>query len=123
MARVVTEVVKVTTTGENGSAAGSAISGVLNGLLLDIYLDFHASAPATTDTTVSYTDRGGNIVVVTSSATDVLLAPRVKPVDNANSAIANAHDKFALDGRLTVTLAQANALTDCVTAYIRYLAG
>ena len=124
MSEVVVHKVSVTTTGSDGSATGSANSPSMNGLLLDIYLDFHGSAPAgTTDTTISYEDRGGNIWAITDSATDVLVAPRVKPVDNANSAITNAHDKFALSGKLTVTVAQCNALTGAVVAYIRYLRG
>ena len=68
MAHIATEVVKVTTTGSAGSATGTGYSGSLNGYLVDIYLDFNASAPASTDTTVSYNEIGGNIVVVTNSA-------------------------------------------------------
>lgn len=124
MAEIVVERVAVTTTGSAGSAVGSASSGVLNGFLLDIYLDFHASAPAgTTDTTVAFADRGGNVWAIANSATDVLVAPRVKPVDNANAAITDANDRFALSGKLTVSVAQSDALTDCVVAYIRYLRG
>lgn len=115
------EVVKVTTAGVAGSATGSGTSVVLNGLLLDIFLDYHASCPATADVTVAYAERGGNVAVMANSATDVLLTPRVKPVDNANAAITNAHDRFPLNGRLTVSVAEADALTDCVVAYIRYL--
>ena len=122
MAEIVTERVAVTTTGSAGSATGSGTSGVMNGFLLDIYLDFHASAPAgSTDTTIAYADRGGNIWAIANSSTDVLVAPRVKPVDNANAAITNAHDEFALSGKVTVSLAQCDALTDAVVAYIRYL--
>jgi len=48
-----------------------------------------------------------------------VLHPRAKPVDNANAAITNAHSKFACHQKLNVAVAQANALTACVTAYIR----
>ena len=120
MAEIVTEKVSVTTTGSAGSATGSSTSEVMEGELLDVYLDFHASAPATTDTTVAFADRGGNILVVTDSKTDALFAPRVKPVDNANAAITNAHDRFGLNGALTVSLAGADALTGAVLAYRRY---
>lgn len=121
MAEICTAQVTVTTTGDAGSATGSADSEALHGFLLDVYLNFHASAPATTDTTVAYKTQGGNVLVVTSSATDVLLAPRVKPVDNANSAITNAHDKFPLNGPLTFSLAQCDALTGALVATVRYL--
>ena len=118
---IVTERVAVTTVGEDASATGSTTSNAMQGYLLDIYLDFHADAPAeTTDVTVAFATRGGNVLAVTNSATDALIAPRQKPVDNANSAITNAHDRFALNDALTVTVAQSDALTDCVVAYIRY---
>lgn len=123
MAEIGMETVKVTTTGSAGSAVGNSTSKPMNGFILDIYLDFHASAPgATTDTTVSLQSPSlGNILVVTNSATDVLVTPRAKPVDNANAAITNAHDKFPVNGTVKVALAQCDALTDAVVAYIRYL--
>lgn len=121
MAHIATEIVKVTTAGSAGSATGSSSTPSLMGKLLAIYLDFHASAPAgTTDTTVSYAKYGGNILAVSNSATDALFHPRSAPVNNANSAITNAFDYFPLQQPLTVTVAQSDALTDCVTAYIIY---
>jgi hypothetical protein len=121
MGKLTTAVVSVTTTGGDGSATGSGATGGINGWLESIYLDFNASAPAgTTDTTVAYTTRGGNILVVTNSATDALFAPRIKPVDNANAAITNAHGRFAINDTITVSVAQSNALTACVVAYITY---
>lgn len=118
---IVTAVVAVNTTGTAGTATGSTQSPVLHGELLDVYLDFHASAPATTDTTIAFTNPGGNVLVVTNSATDALIAPRIKPVDNANAAITNAHDRFALNSKLTISLAQCDQLTPALTAYVRYL--
>ena len=120
MAEIVTEVVNVTTTGSAGSATGSGTSSPIHGWIEAIYLDFHASAPATTDTTVAFATRGGNILVVTDSKTDALFVPRAKPVDNANAAITNAHARFACNQEITVTLAQADALTNCLVAYIIY---
>lgn len=114
-----TYIVPVTTTGSAGSATGSADTPLLTGELLDVYLDFHASAPATTDTTIAFSTRGGNVLAVANSATDGMFHPRCKPVDNANAAITNAHDKFFLNDKLTVSLAQCDALTAAVTAYIR----
>jgi len=89
--------------------------------LLDVYLDYHGSAPATTDVTIAFGTRGGNLLVVTDNKTDGLYHPRAKPVDNANGAITNAHDKFGLNDGVTVSVAGADALTDCVVAYLRYL--
>lgn len=120
MGEIRQEVVVVTTTGSAGAASGNADSGVIHGWIEDIYLDFHASTPATADTTISFKDRGGNILLVTNSATDVLVAPRVKPVDNANTAITNAHARFVCNQKVNVAVAQGDALTGAVTAYIRY---
>ena len=124
MSEICTAGVKVTTTGDAGSATGSANSPVLNGELMSIYLDYHASAPGgTTDVTVTYATRGGNVLAVSNSATDALFHPRAAAVSNANAAITNAHDRFPLNDRLTVSVAQSNALTDCVVAYITYRRG
>ena len=118
---IVTTTIRVTTTGSAGSASGSATSPAIPGFLLDIYLDFHASAPATTDTTISFATRGGNLLAVSNSATDALIAPRQKLVDNANAAITNSHAPFALGDGITVALAQCDALTDALVVYIRSL--
>jgi len=120
MGEIVTEKVVVTTTGSDGSALGSGDSGGIMGFLLDVYLDYHADAPSSTDVTVAFKTRGGNVLVVTDNKTDGLYHPRAKPVDSAGAAITNAHDRFALNDALTVSVAQADALTGCVTAYIRY---
>lgn len=120
MGEIVTAKVAVTTTGSAGSATGSGDSELLHGHLLDVYLDYNGSAPATTDVTIAYKTRGGNVLVVSNNNTDGMYHPRAKPVDSANAAITNAHDRFALNDKLTVSVAQADALTACVTAYIRY---
>lgn len=114
-----TVVVNVTTTGSAGSASGSTTTEALFGELIDIYLDYHASTPATADVTISFAPRGGNILVVSNNATDGLYAPRNTLVNNANSAITNSHERFVLSGPVTVALAQGDALTNAVVAYIR----
>lgn len=112
-------IVRVTTTGSAGSASGNADSAEIAGKVLGIFLDYHASAPATTDVTIKATSPADyNILVVSNNATDGYYTPRAKPVDNANVAITNAHDEFAVAGKVNVAVAQADALTDCVVAYI-----
>ncbi len=123
MGEISTVKIKVTTTGGDGAATGSAQTEALHGFFVDVFLDYHASAPGTTDVTIAYTERGGNILAVANNATDGLYAPRQKPVDNANAAITNAHDRFPLNQPLTISVAESNALTACVTAHIRYLRG
>lgn len=111
-----TEIVRVTTTGSNGSAAGSATSVALNGELIDIHLDYHATAPNTTDVTIAYGTPGlGTIATNADSATDVLLAPR----QELPSASGN-WELYPLNGTITVAVAECNALAPAVVATIRY---
>ena len=120
MSEIVTELVSVTTSGSAGAATGNADSAAMLGELLDVFLDYHASAPATTDVTITDKERGDTVLTATSTATDARHHPRAKPVDNAGAAITNAHDKFFLSGALNVAVAQCDALTNAVRAYIRY---
>ena len=113
------QTIAVTTTGSAGSATGSS-NALIRGEVLQIFFNFHASAPATTDTTVELTDTGMDILVVTSSATDVTLHPRAGLVTAANAAITDGHHPFVSDGLVTVSLAQCDALTDAVVATIWY---
>lgn len=123
MSQIAQETVLVTTTGSAASATGSGTSAALTGFLLDIFLDYHASAPATTDVTIAYDEPdNGNITVYSNSATDVLLMPRKNAVDVAGAAISGVYDLYPLNGRVTVSVAGSDALTNCVTARIRYLA-
>jgi hypothetical protein len=62
----------------------------------------------------------GNVLAVANNATDGRYAPRLAPVTTANVAITDAHDRIPLGGKVTVSVAQADALTACVTAHIRY---
>lgn len=113
--------VAVTTAGSAGSATGSGTLTIDRvGYLEWIYIDYDGSAPATTDVTIanSATPPGGNVLVATNSATDTLYLPRGKPVDNAGSAITNAHSRFAVGGPLSVSVAQCDAITDAVTVYV-----
>lgn len=122
MAEVAQETIRVTTTGSAGSATGSASSGALSGFLLDCFFDFHASAPATTDTTVAYDEPdNGAIIVLTNTATDALHAPRKQASDSAGAAISGIYDLLPLNGRLTVSLAGSDPLTDAVVVRVRYL--
>lgn len=119
MAEVTTYVVKVTTTGVAGSASGNTDSDMIAGYLEDVYIDFHGSAPATTDVTISFKGRGGNVLATTNTVTDAFFAPRRTVVDNTNSPILNAYDKYAIWDKLNISVAQSDALTDAVTVYIR----
>lgn len=115
------ESLALTTAGDAGLATASG-SIVIEGDVEWVYLDYHASAPATTDVTLAYssTPPGGNILVVSNSATDALKFPRATCVDNANSAITNSHTRFPVWGPISISVAQCDALTAAVTVYIGY---
>lgn len=116
------ERVSVTTAGADGAATGSAYSQAFSGVILDIALDFHASAPATTDTTISEESPfSRNLLVVTSSVTDAVFPVRGATYDAAGAAVSGVVDNYVINGRVLVSLAQCNALTNAVVATIRYV--
>jgi len=105
MGKLHVSTVAVTTTGSNGSATGYASTATLYN--------------AKTDITIAYGTRGGNVYAKANNVTDVLVHPRCAPVNNAASAITNAHSHFVVhNDTLKVTIAESNPLTACVTAYI-----
>jgi len=110
----------VTTTGVAGSATGSAVTSErIEGYLLDVYLNYHASAPATTDVTCKQTDRSDSFLVVTDNLTDGRYTPRVQVCDAAGAAVAGVYDLYWINGTITVSLAQADALTGACVATVR----
>lgn len=116
-----TYVLAVNTTGGAGVSAGNTQTAFeVRGWIDSIYYDFHASAPgATTDTVVS--EVGGanqTIQTLTNTATDVIKYPVRQNHDNAGSAVAGSYDRFYVNGKLKVAVAQCNDLTPAVTVTI-----
>ena len=119
MSEIAVERVSITTTGSAGSAAGSGTTIPINGFLLDVYLDYHASCPATADVTI--TDSVfGTVLANSNSNTDAWLAPRKATCDPA-AAATGLYDLIPLNGALTISVAQADALTACVVANVRWM--
>lgn len=116
-----TYTVILTTTGSAGSATDSEVTEHIQGWFLDAYLDYHASAPATTDVTIKQTGHADSILAVADNATDGRYAPRQALVSRAAAAITNSHDLIPVNGTLTVSAAQSDALTAAVTVTIRVL--
>jgi hypothetical protein len=119
MSQIAYETIKVTTTGAAGSASGSAQTVPIQGFLLDVYIDYHASAPATTDVTIS-DPVFGNLLVVSNNKTDGKYSPR-EPNCDAAGAANGRYDLVPINSKLTVAVAQADALTDCVVLTLRYM--
>jgi hypothetical protein len=119
--KIITEEVLVTTTGSDGSASGTANTPSIMGYLLDIYLDYHASAPATTDVTITHEDTGAPILTIANNATDGKYAPLLQGVDADGAAVDGVYISHSINSKITVAVAQADALSPCVTAHIRYV--
>lgn len=111
---------KVSTTGSAGSAAGSAALAVPLSELVAIYADYHASAPSTTDLTITSPGNPAaqTVLTLTNNKTDGWYYPRQQKCDNAGNLITGDYDKFVLNGNLLASLAQCDALTDAVTLTI-----
>jgi hypothetical protein len=110
-------IVKVSTTGSDASATGSLVVALPYCKLLAAYLNFHASAPASTDTTLSSPGDpvALTLLTVTNSATDAWYYPSLQMDDNSGSAITGAYVPALIHGNLLVELAGCDALTDALT--------
>lgn len=115
------EVVKVTTTGSAGSAAGNASSNPFTGELLGILLDYGA-APNTSDLTVTGAVSGFQYFANTNTNTDGFVVPAVFSVDLAGSALSSdvTPRRYCVGEALKFTLAQCDALAPALTAYVFY---
>ncbi len=119
MSEIAIEQVFITTTGAAGSASGIGISIPVKGFLLDVYLNYATLAPATTDVTIS-DPVFGNVLVKSNNVTDGWYMPRKQTCDPA-AADTGLYDLIPLNGPLTITVAQSDALTDCVVVTLRWL--
>ena len=112
---------KIATTGGAGVATGSGILSLPICELLAIYLNYHASAPATTDVTVTSTGDPSSVTLLTrsNSAADGWFYPKVQDHDNVAASIAGSYSHPTIHaGALTISVAQADALTDCLIATV-----
>jgi len=119
MSEIAYQTVKITTAGGAGAAVGSETSIPINGFLLDVFIDYDAAAPATTDVTIA-DPIFGNIIVVSNNATDKWVAPREQTTDSAG-ADTGMFDLVPLCSALTISVAESDAITDCVTVTLRWL--
>ena len=112
--------VKVSTTGSDASATGSLVTALPYCELLAAHMNFHASAPASTDTTLS--SPGGpvalTLLTITNSATDAWYYPTHQLDDSSGSAITGAYIPAVIHGNLLTELAGCDALTDALVMTI-----
>jgi hypothetical protein len=107
--------INTTVAGVDGSATGTTTTELpIQGRIEGIYIKFPGSTPGTTDTTITI-DQGlatETILVISNSGTSAWYYPRAKICDAAGTlgvAGDNLWDKFAVNGKMTVTFTQSNA--------------
>ena len=113
-------IIKVSTTGSDASATGSLVVALPYCELLAGYFNYHASAPGTTDTTVSSPGDPVSVTLltITNSVTDAWYYPSIQMDDNSGSAITGAYVPAIIHGNLLIELAGSDALTDALTLTI-----
>ena len=106
-----THYLKAVTAGADGVAVGTAESTQLVvGEVVGVYVKY-TTQPATVDVTLKSKGDAApsyNLLAVSNLNTNGYFAPRAKPVDNANAAITNAHDRFAVADKVQLDVAQGN---------------
>lgn len=119
---IVAKQVAVNTTGSAGVAAGVGTTDPFTGMVLGIMLDYNASAPATTDLTVTGAATGFSYFANTNVNTDGYVVPALFSVDLAGTALTSdvTPRNYCVGEGLTFTLAQCNALTPALTATVFY---
>lgn len=119
--RILTHTLTITTTGGAGAATGSAVTtgDPIEGFLLDLYVNYHASAPGTTDIIVKQTDRTESLYAKANSVTDAYVCPRSGCVDTTATAITNSHTLIPINGTITASLAECDALTGACVVTVR----
>lgn len=115
--------IAVTTTGDPGSATGSNTLGheLERMFLLGVKIDYHASAPATTDVTI--TEVGGlgqTLLTLTNVNTDGFYYPRVE-VDDPTGTGLGVYNPLMVEGDVQVAVAGCDALTDAVSVTLQLL--
>jgi len=118
--------VKVSTAGSAGSAVGSGLAVTGIGRLVAVHVDYAATAPATTDLTLtSEGDPDGPasvaLLAVANTVTDGWYYPTNVAVDAVGALVAGLGVPPVVHaGAIGVSLAQCNALTDAaiVSLYV-----
>jgi len=119
MSNIMSQQISIDTVGSAGAAAGTGYFTGISGFLLDIFLNYHASCPNTADVTI--TDPVfGTVFTKANSTTDAWYAPRKQSSDQA-AADSGLYDLIPVNETLTVAVAQADALTACLVATIRWI--
>lgn len=118
--------IPVTTTGSAGSATGSGNADIaLTGLLLGFRVKYNASAPATTDVTITSDLPTGypahTLLTVSNNNTDIPYRPIQQEVYTSANTNTGLYTLIPLQGHnITVSVAGADELDPAVTVYVVY---
>lgn len=113
--------ITVTTTGDAGSAVGTGDTPIqLDPCLLEaIKLDYHASAPATSEVTISEVNGlGRDLLVVSNNKTDGTYYPR-HATHNPAAADAGSKTPYVIEGTIRISVAQCDALAGAVQVWLQ----
>ena len=118
--------IAVTTVGTAGSASGDGYGAQpINGIVRALRVDWHANAPAgTSDITITIEADDDHPAITlyakTNAVTDLWVYPHAQATDTAGAAITGWYLPLVGSGRIKVSVAQCDALTNAVvvTAYV-----
>lgn len=115
--------IAVTTTGSAGSATGNTTSDIITGQIIGVSVNWHASAPAgTSDITVEGATSGIDLYAKSNAVTDVYKCPSLYGLDSGAAALTGdvTPQRYCINEGIKVTVAQSDALTDCVVVTVIY---
>jgi len=119
------EEVTVTTTGSAGSATGEGSTPRIRGLFYKIKLDYHASAPDTTDVTITTVDDNEDtidtILTISNNEVDGTYSPTTPTHDNTGGLTGDRILEDIPQGTVKISVAGCDALTGAVVATIHYI--
>ena len=97
--------------GADGLATATGRSPHVNGRVQKVHVAYTGTPPATTDVTLKdeADPAAESITTLPNTTTDTTLYPRRLLQDNAAADLTTVYDHYVVDGRLQLTIAQANA--------------
>ena len=108
--------ITVAVAGSAGAAVGSAVSGApIHGKIIAFYVDY-VTQPATADVTITAGTPAATLLTLTNANTDGWFYPRVLLQSTVGANLSAVYDQLAVNGYVTVAVAQGNAGSVVVTA-------
>lgn len=113
-------IIRVSPAGGAGSATGSATSELAVRGYLETIKTTYSGVPNTTDVTIAEADGlQRTLLTLTNSNTNSVDNPRYLIQDNAGADVAANYTKIWIDGKITVSVAQADPAADGVVVRIQ----